>query len=165
MKKICNTIKLIAGAVAIWQTIASYYKDEKFKNNLEQAKGFDKVKVMFNNLIDLNKKFFTEVKEVDYKWYYNEYKDILVQKTDLVKEKIENIKEQAQQIRDDKVLPILEDLQQKAENIKSQIEDKVVDIKEKAKLEEKLEQIKEKAEQVKNEVLKKYDDVKDKFNK
>ena len=68
LKNLLKTVKFTVVAVAIWETIASYYKDEDFRKSLQQAKGFDKCKVVFNNLIDVNKKILKLI-EKDNKWF------------------------------------------------------------------------------------------------
>jgi len=117
MKKICKFVKLWVWALVLGETIASYYKDEKFKNNLHQAKWFDKCKVIFNNLVDVNKKFFSDVKSVDYDNIKKEYKDLLDIKIEYINEKIDYIKKEWKKLNQDKIQPLLDDIQTKYSEI------------------------------------------------
>ena len=113
MKKICNLVRLWIGALALWETIASYYKDQSFRENLQNAKGFEKCKVILNNLIDVNKNLISDVKTVDYNSIKNEYKEILDSKIAYVNKKIDYLKTEWDKLNQDKLQPLLNDIQTK----------------------------------------------------
>jgi len=119
MKNICKYIKLTVCAVAIGETIASYYKDEDFRKKVNEANGFDKCKLIFDNLIDLNKRFFIDVKSVD-------YKSMLDSKINYIDEKLDFLKKEADRLNSEKIQPILSDIMKKY----SEITDIVIEKKE-----------------------------------
>ena len=118
LKNLLKTAKLAAVAVVIGETVASYYKDEKFRKSLNEAKGFDKCKVIFNNLVDVNKRFFTEVQSVDYNSLAEKYKQLFQEKIDFVGYKLEETKKEVEKLHDEKLKPVVEELVEKYEEIK-----------------------------------------------
>ena len=118
LKNLLKTAKLAAAAVVIGETVASYYKDEKFRKSLNEAKGFDKCKVIFNNLVDVNKRFFTEVQSVDYNSLAEKYKQLFQEKIDFVGYKLEETKKEVEKLHDEKLKPVVEELVEKYEEIK-----------------------------------------------
>jgi len=166
MKKICKIVKFAVIATAIGETIASYQKDEKFRENLSNAKGLDKLKIVFSNLVEVNKNFFEQAKQIDYKWKYEQAKQVvwekvenissvLWEKLDILNEKVDFYKEKALDLKKEKLDPVLEELSEKAENLKKQIEEKVDNVKEKVKFEEKLEKVKKEINEIKEKFSKK----------
>ena len=153
LKNVCKYVRLAAVAVALWETVASYYKDKNFKESLDSAKGFDKCKVIFNNLIDVNKKFFSDAKSVDYNAYVEEYKDLLNDKLVLVWEKIDLLKEQATNIQDEKIKPVLDDLTKKYEELQALAKDKKSEFVE--KYADKIEFVEEQVNKLKEKIVKK----------
>ncbi len=128
MKKICKFVRLWIWALALWETVASYYKDENFRKNIDEAKWFNKCKVIFNNLVDINSNLFSDVKEIDYKTKYNKYKDIadtkyseykeiVDSKINDINEKIDFLKTEWDKLNQDKLQPLLNDVQTKYNEI------------------------------------------------
>jgi t-SNARE complex subunit (syntaxin) len=154
MKKLVNFVKWSALAIALGETIASYYKDEKFRKNLETAKGFDKCRVIFNNLIDVNKKFFTEVKWIDFESTYNDAKSFIEDKIAKINLKADEILSHINEFNDWKIKPILKDLEKKSNDLKNQLKSQINDISEKVKLEEKVKMIESKIDQIKEKFSK-----------
>ena len=154
MKKVLKTLQLLVVATAIWETVASYYKDEKFKEKLGKAEWFDKLKVIFNNLVDVNKGFLEKVKLVDYKGTYIEYKDYAESKLNDINIKLDELKQKLVSAKDEKILPFVKELEGKLNEYKKEIEEKVEDVKEKIKLEEKIKIVKSKIEEVKGKFQK-----------
>ena len=154
MKKICNTVKIAVIAVALGETIDSYYKDENFRTKLKKAKGFDKFRIVFDNLIDVNKKFFTEVSSVDYNTRYNELKSNIETNINEFNEKLEDIKSNINDYNEENIKPTLNDMYVKVNEFREKIEDEVVSLSEKYKLEEKLEMVKEKISDIKSKIRK-----------
>jgi len=147
--KICKFIKIWIAGIVIGETIASYYKDEKFRNKLNEAKWFDKCKVIFNNLIDVNKSFFETVKTTDYNALAGKYKSIFQEKVNMVWEKLEVLKQEVEKLNDEKLKPVLEDLTEKYNEIKEILENKKTKLINKhehklRKIEEKINEIKDK---------------------
>ena len=149
MKKVCKLVKLTVVAVAIWQTIASYYKDKKFKEEFDTTKWFDKFKVIFNNLFDLNKRFFAQIKDIDLQQTYNDAKNFIEDNLAKINLKIDELKENLNNLKEDKLIPLLKDLEEKSEEFKEQIKSNIDDISEKIKLEEKVKIIEEKIKEMK----------------
>lgn len=154
MKKLCNIVKVWVVAVAFGETVASYYKDKGFKTKLDDAKGFDKCRVVFNNLLDVNKKFFTEVSSVDYNTKYSEVKSNIEHQIDEFNKKLDNIKLNINDYKEEKISPVLEDIYVKATKFKERIETEVVDLKDKYDLDWKLNNVKEKVSNLKEKIQK-----------
>ena len=117
MKNLYKFVRLWIWALALWETIASYYKDEKFKKDIEKAKWFNKCKVIFDNLIDVNKNLFSDVKSVDYDNLKKEYKELLDSKIVYINEKIDYIKNEWDKLNQEKLQPLLNDVQTKYNEI------------------------------------------------
>ena len=154
MKKMYNTVKVAFVAVALGETIDSYYKDENFRAKLKNAKGFDKCRTVFNNLIDVNKKFFTEVSSVDYNARYNELKSKIETNINEFNEKLEDIKSNINDYNEENIKPTLNDMYTKINEFREKLEDEVVSLNEKYKFEEKLEMVKEKISDIKSKIRK-----------
>lgn len=154
MKKICNFIKVWIIWTIIGETIASYYKDKDFKEKFDNAKGFDKCKAVFNNLISLNKKLFTEVSSVNYTEKYNAFKENIEGHIDEFNKKLDEIKENMDEYKEEKLSPVLEEIYNKANEVKTKIENEVMDFNERYDLEWKLEIIKEKVSDIKSKIKK-----------
>lgn len=154
MKKICNFVKIWVIWTLLGETVASYYKDKEFKEKFDNAKGFDKIKVIFNNLIDVNKKFFTELSSVDYNLKYNEFKSKVEENIDHFNKKLDDIKENISNYKEEKISPVLEDIYNKANEFKEKIENEAINLSEKYKLEEKLTEVKEKISKIKENLNK-----------
>jgi len=117
MKNLYKFVRLWIWALALWETIASYYKDEKFKKDIEKAKWFNKCKVIFDNLINVNKNLFSDVKSVDYDNLKKEYKELLDSKIVYINEKIDYIKNEWDKLNQEKLQPLLNDVQTKYNEI------------------------------------------------
>ena len=146
MKKL---LKIGLVSFVLGELITGYYKDEKFRQDCKNAKGFDKCKVAFNYLLDLNKQIFSDAKEVDYKWIVENYKKILDEKLNIVGSKIEELKQQIEQLHEDKLKPVLEDVVKKYEELQKIAKEKKEEFAEKygpelKKLEDKIDELKNK---------------------
>ncbi len=150
----CNMVKITVAAIAIGETIGSYYKSNDFRVKLNSSKGFDKVRVVFNNLLDVNKKFFTEASSVDYNARYNDLKLNLEYKINDINLKIDNIKENINDYSEEKLKPTLNDMYIKANEFREKLEDEAVGLNERYKLEEKLDIVKEKISDLKSKMKK-----------
>jgi gas vesicle protein len=153
LKNLCKTVRLVVAAVAVGETIASYYKDENFRKSLNEAKGFDKCKVIFNNLVDVNKRFFTEVKSVDYNSLAEKYKQLFQDKVNFVGSKLEEVKKEVEKLHDEKLKPVVEELTEKYEELKKVALEKKDELSE--KYQDKLELIEEKINEVKKQIKEK----------
>jgi DNA anti-recombination protein RmuC len=148
MKK---TLKVGLLAFVAGQVAALFYKDKEFRQKFESAQGFDKCKVLFNELLELNKKLFLDAKSVDYSQKLEEVKSRFEQEINKLQQKIEEIKQNYNQFSQEKLQPILTDLKQKAEQLKEQVDNQVISIKEKYQLEEKLASVMEKIKSLRKE--------------
>ncbi len=153
-KNLFKTIKVFAIGVIIGETIVSYYKDEKFRDSFNNAKGFDKCKVLFNNLLEVNKKLFEEVKEVDYKKIVNNYKELLDSKVSDLWEKITELKTEVSKLHEEKLKPVIDELSYKYNELQEAVLSKkdvlVEDYQEKIKF------LENKVNEVKNQIKKKF---------
>lgn len=154
MKKIYDVVKVAITAIALGETIASYYKNKEFRTKLNSAEGFDKAKVIFNNLLDINRKFFTEVLSFDYKIKYNEFKTNIESKINELNSRIDDIKSNINSYSEEKIKPILNDIYTKVNQFKEMIEDEVISLNERYKLEEKLNVLKDKISDLKSKIKK-----------
>ncbi len=148
MKK---TIKLGLLAFLAGQVATLFYKDKTFKEKFDNAQGFDKCKVLFNELLEINKRLFLDAKSVDYSGKLEEIKSKFDTEITKLQQRIEEIKQNYNQFNEAKLKPILEELKQKAESLKIQLENQVDSLKEKYQLEEKLDEIMQKIKSLKKE--------------
>jgi len=144
MKNIYSTLKFWIIAIAFGETITSYYKDKDFKTKLDNSEGFDKIKILFDNLFDINKKFIRELSSFDYNLKYNKIKDNIEKSLNEFNEKLDQIKENINNYKEEKISPVLEDIYAKANELKGKIQYETENLNEKYKLAEKLDTIKDK---------------------
>ncbi len=145
-------LKIAAGAFIVWQVATLFYKDESFRKRFNEVDGFEKAKVLFNNLLDLNKKIFFDIKEYDYQWKSNEIRQMINIEISRAEEKLNELKNSADKINKEKVQPIIEDLEDKSEYIKNSISESYNDLNEKYDLETKYEQLKEKVNELRKKI-------------
>lgn len=146
MKKIKFGLSLFfAGQLA-----ALFYKDKAFKDKFKEAKGLDKFKILFDWLIDLNKKLIKDVKEFNYEWKIEEINSMIADEKDEIEEKIEDIRIKLNTLNKEKIKPIIEEIEKKAKWFTTLIEEKIEDINEKYALQEKLKKVMKKIEEIKN---------------
>ena len=84
--------KTILG-VLIGQLVYLFIKDDKVRNKVNDAEGFDKLKVIGGSLLDLNKKFVDKIKNED----YDDYKEMFAD----YKGKAEDYLDQLKEYKDD----------------------------------------------------------------
>lgn len=154
MKKLCRIVKATAIGVLIWQTIASYYKNDEFKNKLNKSKGFDKFRAIFENLLDVNKKFFTEVSALDYDSKYKEFKSYAEKKYSEINIKVDEIRKNIWDFTQEKVNPILKELSEKANDLKIKAETEITSLSDRLEIERKFDAIKSKIEEIRQKIKK-----------
>ncbi|UFX83326.1 hypothetical protein [Candidatus Absconditicoccus praedator] len=144
--------KFFIGAFLVGQIATLFYKDQNFKKKFNEVEGLEKVKLLFNNVVDLNKKIFFDIKEFDYEGTYYELKDILNNEISKADEKIKQLKDKADEINKEKIIPVLEELEKKADYVQNKLYASYHDLDDKYDLESKYYQLKEKIEEIRNKV-------------
>ena len=145
-------IKIWALSFLAWQIVTLFYKDEEFKNSFKNAKWIEKCKVLFNSLKQLNGKLINDLLSIDYQEKVNDFTKVFEEKRKILEEKLNEIRENINQYKQEKLDVILADLQQKADELKSEINSQIVSLNEKLKLEEKVKKIVEKIEEIKSKI-------------
>lgn len=144
--------KFFIWAFLVGQIATLFYKDQNFKKKFNEVEWLEKVKLLFNNVVDLNKKIFFDIKEFDYEWTYYELKDILNNEISKADEKIKQLKDKADEINKEKIIPVLEELEKKADYVQNKLYASYHDLDDKYDLESKYYQLKEKIEEIRNKV-------------
>ncbi len=119
MKNINKKIKALIVGALIGEAIALYYKDEKFKKKLNKSKDWmEKLKTAFNEIIQLNTRFWQDVSSYDYKWEFDQLKEKYLNQLESLNEKIEELKSQIDSLTQQKLKEKLEVLKSQFEQIK-----------------------------------------------
>jgi len=113
MKKL---VKYSILGVLVWEFVSLYYKDKEFKKDFDDSKWLDRAKITFNGLVDLNKKLLWDASGFDYKTFFEE-------KVSLLEEKVENLKESAEVLNEEKIQPLIADLNENYITVKSHLEE------------------------------------------
>ncbi len=113
MKKL---VKYSILGLLIWEFVSLYYKDKEFQKDFDSSAWLDKAKVAVNWLVDLNKKLLQDASGFDYKSFFEE-------KINLLEEKVEDLKESADILNEEKIKPLIADLNENYTNIKSHLEE------------------------------------------
>lgn len=142
-------LKFGIGLFLAGQLAALFYKDKSFKDKLKEASWMDKLKVMFNWLVDLNKKLFKDISEYDYEWKMHEINSYISDEKEELEWKIDDLKKKLQSLNKDKLQPMLWDIEKKANSFKKVIEETIEDLNDKYDLEEKLSKVMKKIEELK----------------
>lgn len=154
MKKICSIVKVAAISIVIGETIASYYKNNDFKSKLEKSKWFDKCRTIFDNLLEINKRFFTEVSSFDYDSKYKEFKTFAEEKYSELNTNLDEIKKNLWNFNQEKLTPILKDLNDKATDLRKKAETEITSLSDKLELERKFDAVKSKIEDIRKKIQK-----------
>ncbi len=114
-------LKIWIASFLLGQATALFYKNKNFREKFNKVNWFDKCKVLFDELLDLNKNIFFDLKEVDYKNEYETVKFKLEEKFKDIENKYNQLKEELKEIWQEKVKPKLEELQEKVLVLKAEI--------------------------------------------
>lgn len=150
MKKACRFIwGILAGEI-----LTLFYKDNSFKKKYTLAKWPDKVKVLFKNIVELNKKIFFDIKEYDYEWKFNEFKDFYEKESKILEKKIKELTEQAKTLNKEKIDEITQNLKVKIQNLKEMAEESIDDVMEKYAFQEKIDEMIAKIKEIEKNIEK-----------
>ncbi len=137
-----------------WEVVALFYKDEDFNNKFKNAKWFDKCRILFSSLLDLNKKLFFDIKSVDYKSKVDNLISRIESERRKLEEKVDFIISNIDSFKKEKLDKLVEELNNKLDSLKDQVVMKVDDIKAKYDLENKISSLKDKIEKIKSKFYK-----------
>ncbi len=167
IKNSYKSMKLFVFAVAVGETIASYYKNEEFKKLFDNAKWFDKCKVVFNNLVEINGNFLKKMKNIDYNTHVDKYKNMLEDELEVVKSKLDDVKEQAGLLKDNTFKPVIDELNKKYEEIRESVLEKHSYIKDNAieKIDEILDKYQDKIEWIDKKIVSIKKQIREKLDK
>lgn len=152
-------IKTILGALLVWQATALFYKDKSFKDKFKDAKWMDKFTVLFDSMFDLNKKLFKDIKEFDYSGEYEKLKSVIFEEKEVVEQKIDTLRNKWDDLNEDKIRPMIKEIEEHTKNLSNMIEekytelkDKYDDIKDKHEFDEIVDNIKAKTKELKDKL-------------
>ncbi len=140
--------------ILIWETIALLYKDKELIKKLENKDWFDAIKIIFNDIVDLNKKLFFDVKTYDYDSKINEVKSIIDMEREKLEKKVDDIKDKANKLNNEQIHPLIEEFEEKAQDLMKYAKDTIHDLNERYHLENKIEIVKWKILELKNRLKK-----------
>lgn len=153
-------LKWVVGAFLLWEISTLIYKDKSFKSKLEKKQWFDKVKFLFQSLVDLNKKLFYDVKDYDYEGKIEEFKVMFENEKKDIENKIKDLSKQALDLKDEKMVPVIKDIEKKVKTLKKWIENTISDLDEKYDFEDKIDIIVKKVNELKKKTKKKVKSIK-----
>lgn len=149
-----NKIKFWIIGLLLGQTLTLLYKDKALRDKLSKNDWFEKIKILVNELVDLNKRIFFDIKSYDYEWKTNEVKAIINMEIKKIEKKIHELKKKASKLNKTQIQPLIAEFEQKASEysqkayeLKDHLNSTIKDLNEKYQIEEKIENIKESAEQ------------------
>lgn len=147
---IMKKIKLIAWAFIAWQIATLFYKDKDFKSKISELDSVEKVKYLFNSLLDLNKKIFFDVKDYDYDNKINLFKSYFDNEKLKLEAKFEELAAQIWKLNEEKLQPLVKDLEEKAYQLKDKVYENVEYFNDKYDLQEKADELVEKIKNLKS---------------
>lgn len=143
-------IKLLVWVFVAWQIATMFCKDEKFKKKYNESVSFDKVKVVFSSLIDLNKNIFFKIKDIDYEAKFKLFKKTFDKERIYLESKIEELRMQLDNKNEEILKPKIKDLEDKVLEFRDKAYENAIDIDKKYWLREKSEELIEKVRNLKN---------------
>ncbi len=114
-------VKFLVWAFLAWQIATIFYKDESFREKFKNAEWLDKAKVLFDSVLDLNKKIFFDIKDYDYETKIQDIKEYFEHERQKLEEKFEYIKWQADKINQEKLKPMIKQLESDANYLKDKL--------------------------------------------
>lgn len=153
MKKM-KLIKVWITAFLLWEIATLLYQDKELRTKMcnKESKCSDKLKLMVDKLVDLNKRIFFDIKEYNYKNNFETVKSKFLEEKDIIWKQILELKEKAMKINNETIKPTLIELENNFESLKEKLQDKWEDVSEKYDVEEKIKFIKWKIVEVKEKI-------------
>ena len=122
MKNLGNKLKALAIGALIGEAVALYYRDDKFKKKLSKSKDWvEKLKTAFNEVVELNMRFWKDVSAYDYKAEFEQLKEKYMAQLESLNVKIEELKNQLDSLTQQKLADKLDFLKEQFEQIKQNI--------------------------------------------
>jgi hypothetical protein len=90
----------------------------------------------------LNKKLFFDVKTYDYDSKINEVKSIIDMEREKLEKKVDDIKDKANKLNNEQIHPLIEEFEEKAQDLMKYAKDTIHDLNERYHLENKIEIVK-----------------------
>jgi len=119
--KMTKKCKLFLSGIIVGELIVLFTKDEKFRENFTNAKGIEKCKVVFNNLVDLNKSLIVSILNKGNKEFLTAK---LTEKLNDLQSQLLKVKEQLSNSLDKENLKeLVNALQEKIQKITSQLKE------------------------------------------
>lgn len=150
-----SKLKWWVAAFVLWQVATLFYKDKWFKDKISEAKWTDKLKLVFDELVELNKKMFNDIKDYDYSAKVEDFKSFFETEKQNIENKIKELSEKFNDLNETQVKPFIQDIEARVQALTQIVSEKVSDVNEKYKLEEKISLLKDKINEIKNKVSEK----------
>jgi len=113
---------LLIGAV-VGELLSLYYRDDKFRKKLQKTDDWlEKAKIAFNSLVEVNAKFFNDLKSYDYASKAQELKTQYYQQLESLSAKLDELKGQLDSLSVDAIKEKVDVLKDKLAQIKESIE-------------------------------------------
>ncbi len=142
-------LKFIGCSFLIGQIVTIFYKDKDFREKFRESQGFDKVKTLLNELVDLNKNIFIDIKDHNYEESYQKIKEYVETEKEKLESKVEELASKVWQRNEETLQPLIEDIEERIKHLKETTEENVKNLNEKYALQEKLNNLKAKFEEAK----------------
>lgn len=124
-KAIMKTIKYFLGWILVWQIVTLFFKDKKLTDKIYWAWNlFDWFKILFNEIVDLNKNIFIETKKINFEKNYFEIKEFILKEKEKIEESINQIKSQLWELNENQFKPLVEKVEANYEEYKKKIIEK-----------------------------------------
>lgn len=145
-----NKFKLWVLWIVLWQIITVLYKDENLRNKLKESDWMWKLKMLFDERLNLNKKIFSDLKNIDYIAKKKEIENFLDTEWQRLEKSIDEIMSKAKDFNSDTVKPMLTEFELKTKELIKYANETITDVNEKYKVQERMDKVKQKLDELKN---------------
>jgi len=151
-----NKLKLWLLWFILWEIVVLWYKDEELKGKVGAEWNLkNKISVVFKELVDLNKKIFDDIFDLDYNQRFVDLNSYIDDKMVNINEMIWNLRVRFNDLSEQQIKPMIKKIEDEISVLKEHLRDWVNDVKEKMKLEEKIEFLSTKLNELKDKFAKK----------
>lgn len=118
-----------------------FKKDKPFRAKMKKVTGFEKGRLMLDELFEFNKELVEDVASVDYQAELSEFKENAAAELDKLHKNLTELKEKITTMSEKKIHDIVHDAEKKVQAIKKKIQETFEDVNERFDLEGKVNNI------------------------
>lgn len=142
-------LKIAIITFLVGQTLSLFYKDESFKKKLKATDWTSKLKLIIDELIDLNQRIFFDVKDFDYNKAYDAVNaEFDIQKTK-VEKKINDLAKKADSLNKEQIAPLIAEAEDQYNKLMDGVKEAIKNIEDRYKNDEKITKVKKQIDDLK----------------